>query len=326
MRIVASLLLCFFVFGVGTAPIQAQLLPAAEELSITLSPEYPRPYDTVTIRVDSTLVDLAASTIQILVNGKVVAENSRTASFTMGAPGTRSTITVRAKDDAGLHQAQMVVSGADVALVVEPTSTVPPFYLGARLVAPEGSVRIIALPDFQNANGTKIPPQNLSYTWKFGDRILQNESGIGKNILSARAPVRYRDAQITLTVTTQDKSLVAEATTRVSPVDPLVRVYTNDPLRGINFATALSGTRSLSGEEESYRAVPYFFRTTPTIQWTLNGTPSDTDPNLTVRTTGTTKGTAVLGVTASEKGTFNSAENRFTIQFGEGKSTGIFGL
>ena len=326
MRSVAlSLFFIFFLFSAG-APVRAQTLPGAEELSITVSPQYPRPYDTATITVSSTLLDLNASTITISVNGAVVSENERKGVFTMGGPGTASVISVTTKDATGTHQATKRLSPADVALVTESNSTVPPFYKGAQLVASEGSVRLIALADFQTTTGAKIPPANLAYTWKFGDKVLEAQSGLGKNILNATAPIRYRDARITVTVTTQDKSLVAQASTVVSPIDPFIRIYKNDPLGGIDLTTALFGTFTMATDEQTFHAVPYYYAAFPKIAWTLNGTDSDQDPDLTVRTTGAARGTAVLGARASDTNVINNAETRFTVQFGQARSTGIFGL
>ncbi len=326
MRIVAFSLLFFTFLFPMEAPALAQELPVGEELRFSFSPQYPRPYDRVTLTVSSSQLDLSASTISISVNGVVVGENERKATFTMGGPGSKSVVKVVTTDVDGTHEATQTLFPADVALVVEASSTVPPFYKGAKLVASEGPVTLIALPDFQTTSGTKIPAANLVYTWRFGDKILESESGIGKNILRAKAPIRYRDARITVTVTTQDRTMVAQGATSVSPVDPFVRVYKHDPLGSVDFAHILSGTFAMLGDEQTFRAVPYYYAALPKNAWTLNGTDSDQDPDLTVRTTGATKGTAVIGVRAQDSKVINNAETRFTLQFGQARSTGIFGL
>jgi hypothetical protein len=82
----------------------------------------------------------------------------------------------------------------------------------------------------------------------------------------------------------------------------------------------------MANDEETFRAIPYYYAAFPTVAWTLNGSDSDHDPDLTVRTTGTVKGSAVLGVSAQGAGALNNAQTRFTVQFGEARSTGIFGL
>ncbi len=327
MRFIA-LLLSIPLLSVALLPgvLQAQTLPSIEELTLTVSPQYPRPYDTVTATVSSNQLDLAAGAITISVNGTVVSEGERSATFTLGGPGTKATIVATVKDAAGTHSATRVLSSADVALVQEASSTVPPFYKGGKLPASQGTVRLIALTNFQTAAGTQIAPQNLSFTWKLGDQVLMSDSGLGKNVLTAVAPVRYRDARVSVTISTQDKSLSAQASTLVSPVDPIMRIYRHDPLQGIDLSRALSGIFAMTNDEETFRAVPYYYASPPTLGWSLNSADSGSNPDITVRTTGSTKGSALLGARAAAAGVTNNAEARLTVQFGENRSTGLFGL
>jgi hypothetical protein len=164
------------------------------------------------------------------------------------------------------------------------------------------------------------------YTWKLGERILTDSSGIGRSTLVAEAPVRYRNADITVTVTSPDSALVGEARTVISAVDPVARIYRNDPLLGPNFDTALSGAFSMPDTESTFRAIGYFFATPPTFAWTVNNTTNGTDKDLTVRATGNGQGTARLGVTLTEPATRRSADSRVTVDFGASTGFGFFGL
>lgn len=299
----------------------AQGIPGVDTLTLTLSPKHPRPYDTVKVTVSSTLVNLAASEITITANGEVVAERSRTASVTFGGPGTKTTIRVVAVAPDATHVKELTIAPADVVLIVESPTSAHPFYEGARLVASEGPVRLVALPDFQSSPGVRIPAKDLSYTWRFGDRLLHDYSGLGQNVLPATAPVRYRDADVTVTVTTRDGTLVAETTQAVVPTDPVMRIYRNDPLLGPLFEHALSGTYRLPGAEDTLRMIPYFFSGTPTLAWTLNGNPAGGDDDLTLRATGNEGGTASVRASASEIGGTlpRIADSGLTVEFG-GKS------
>jgi hypothetical protein len=163
------------------------------------------------------------------------------------------------------------------------------------------------------------------YSWKNGDQILESSSGIGKSVLTATAPVRYRDTTITLTVSTQDSSVVGQATVYIAPHDPLVRIYENDPLLGPLYDTALPASLTLAGSEDTYRAVPYYFTSIPSLSWDVNGTPSQTGKDITVRPAGNGQGTAVLNVTASSGSLGQSAEDSLSVTFGK-TSSGIFGL
>ncbi|HEY0011041.1 MAG TPA: hypothetical protein VGB97_04015 [Candidatus Paceibacterota bacterium] len=326
-RAFATLLLIAAGFGIVSAS-QAQQMLGTEPITATIMPSYPRPYETVTIIPESTYIDLSASKVTVLVNGSVVSEGSgaEPAYVTVGGPGTVTTITIRATSGAQSFTKSLTIRPADVALVVEPYSTVHPFYEGGALTSSEGAVRLVAIPDLRTSSGAPIPAASLVYTWRNGDQILQGASGIGKSVLSASAPVRHRDARISVTVTSQDRSVVAEAATVVAPSDPFVRVYRNDPLLGPLYGTALPANTALVGTEETFRAVPYFFPDRPLLTWSVGDDASDNDQDITLRSSGSRGGTALVQVLAEVPDTGQSASQRLTITFKGESSLGFFGL
>jgi hypothetical protein len=307
----------------------AQFTPGADPLTVVMSPQYPRPYQSFTVAPRSTLIDLSGSTVRVSVNGTAVYEGSGTQAATVraGGLGERTTVVVTVTDAAGrTYTENLVIRPAEVSLVLEPASTMHPFYDGGGLVASEGRVRLVAVADMRTAPGTRIPASSLVYTWRLGERILTDASGIGKSVLTAEAPVRYRNADITVTVTSQDQSLVGEARTRVSPVDPVVRVYRNDPLLGPLFNQALPSRYTLPDTEGTFRAVGYFFAVPPTLAWSVNGKAGGADKDLTVRATGNGQGTARLSVSATETESLRTADTEFTVLFGQESGFGFFGL
>ena len=313
----------------SAAGVHAQGLPGSDPLTLVISPQYPRPYQSVTIAPRSTLIDLTARTVRVSVNGITVYEGSGTqpTTFRTGGLGEQTTVVVTVTDPAGrTYTARQVLRPAEVSLIVEPVSTAHPFYQGGGLVASEGRVRLVAIADMRTAAGARLSNANLIYTWRLGNRILTDSSGIGRSTLTATAPVRYRNADITVTVTSPDSTLVGEARTIVSPVDPVARIYRNDPLLGPNFDVALADRFSMQDTEATFRAVGYFFSIPPTFAWTVNNATNGTDKDITVRATGNGQGTARLGVTATEQQTRRSAESRVTIDFGASSGFGFFGL
>ncbi|MDB4991944.1 MAG: seg [Parcubacteria group bacterium] len=313
--------------GLGAMYIAHAQLGSTDPINLTIEPSYPRPYQIITVTPDSDLIDLSASTVTFSVNGRVVqtGTGSESASIAVGGPGTVTNIVVTATNNGQKYTKSISIHPADVALIIEPTSTIHPFYEGASLVGSEGRVRIIAIPDLRNSKGVQIPPQNLVYSWKNGDQILQDSSGIGRSVLTAAAPVRYRNATITLTVSSQDSSVVGQASVYIAPADPLMRIYHNDPLLGPLFDTALPNSITLNGSEDTYRAVPYYFTSIPSLTWQMNGTPSQTGQDITVRPAGSGQGTAILDVTGSSGTLGQSANSTMSVTFGK-TSTGIFGL
>jgi hypothetical protein len=313
----------------SAATASAQTLPGVDPLTLSVSPLYPRPYQTVSIAPRSTLLDLSASNVKVSVDGKIIYEGSGTqaTSVRAGALGERTTVVVTVTDPFGkTYSKTQVLRPAEVSLVLEPASTAHPFYQGGSLVSSEGKVRLVALADFRSGPGTRLSPSSLVYTWRLGNRVLTDSSGIGRSTLTATAPVRHRNADVSVTVTSPDNTLVGEARTLISAVDPLARIYRNDPLLGPNFDVALSGNFSMPDTEATFRAVGYFFAVPPTFAWTVNKATNGTDKDITVRATGSGQGTARLGVTVIESGTRTSAENNVAVTFGSSTGFGFFGL
>lgn len=320
----ASLLSLFVLFfAVSPLSAGAQSLATSDPVTIRLSPEYPRPYEQVTITVESSFLNVVTSTITISANGAVIEEGSRNATIKLGGPGTKTDISVSVSAAEGTYVSKKTIRPAELSLVVEPVSTSHAFYDGAQLVPSEGRLRLIALTDLRSAPGTRIPNESISYTWRLGDKVLLNDSGFGKNVLTATAPPRYRDAKISVTAETRDASVVAYATTVISPVDPIVRIYPKDPLRGVSFSTATADALSLGGAEATFRAIPYFFAVSPAISWSLNGEVSGAAPDITVRSSGGA-GTAALSVTAQDAEA--SATDSAALKFTSTTKSGILGF
>ncbi len=318
--------IALFLFA-GILPAQAQFA-TNEPLTLSISPENPRPYETVTVTPSSTLINLAAARITVSANGKVIENGGGVQSVpvTVAGPGGTTAITVTATLGGKTYTQKITLRPADVSLIIEPVSTTHPFYLGAPLVSPTGRVRIVALPDLRTSTNVRLAPSSLVYTWKWGDRVLAEQSGIGRSSFSATAPVQYRDAQITCTVSSPDGTLVAEASTVISPVSATVRIYPVDALMGPDFNHALLGNFTMNVDEEAFRGVAYYFGTPPSFAWSVNGQAASSDQDVTVRTTGSGEGTASLSLAATNNDTKQDASSALSVHFGAKKSNNIFGF
>lgn len=316
--------------AVFALPAHAQYSTEEAPLSLILSTSYPKPYSTVTVTPRSTLVDLISSEVTITANGTVIQKGSGSqgAAVQVGGPGEVTTIGLSVKDAAGkTYTTKLTIRPADVALVIEPVSTTHPFYAGLPLLAPEARVRLVAVPDLRKDAKTALDPKTLVYTWKLGERVLESASGIGRSVLVATAPVQHRYADITVTVTSPDQSLVAQTKTSITPADPLVRIYGDDPLKGPDFDNAISGTYTLSSAEATFRAVPYYFRSAPTLEWSVNNTAQGAQRTITVRPTGAGTGSAPLDIRANLSEALQNASDRITLKFGGSNSPfSIFGF
>jgi hypothetical protein len=318
----------FFGTTFGVTPVRAQSIGSTDPLSVAISPQYPVPYQNVVVTPSSTTFDISAATITVTVNGTVFYKGSGQQPVTVpvGGPGSSTKIVVTAISGGQTFPVTITLHPASVALVTEAVSSTHDFYQGAGLVGSNGRLRLIAIPDLRSSSGAQIDPSALEYTWKFGDQVLQEASGIGKNVLDATAPEKYRDADVTVTVANGDNSVIAQSSTTVSPVDPITLIYRDDPLLGPEFDSALQNTITMPDSEETYVGVPYYFSDPPTVNWTVNNVSSTASNDITVRSSGDGQGSAVLGYTATDNSATQTANSTLSVMFGSTQSSGIFGL
>ncbi|MDE2021920.1 MAG: hypothetical protein KGI71_03345, partial [Patescibacteria group bacterium] len=216
----------------------------------------------------------------------------------------------------------------DVALVAEPISSAAPLYPGRPGVPLEGSTRVVAVANLRNTKGNVIAPGTLSYAWTVDGTNIESDSGIGKDAIVVESPLRYRSRTISVTATSQDGSLVGGASLSLSPVDPSIRIYENDPLLGILYDHALSNQYSIPGAESTLYAAPFSFPTTdgaPSLQWFLNGNAAQTGNSITLRPTGSGQGNASLSIVSSA-GSYTTATANLSLLFGAAASSNTFGL
>ncbi|HEX7651271.1 MAG TPA: hypothetical protein VF439_00955 [Candidatus Paceibacterota bacterium] len=298
----------------------------ADPLTLDASPAYPHPYETVTITPSSSILNLSASTLTYTVNGKAAGKVSGGSSFTvqMDAAGAATTIGVTITGPDGTTQSSLVLRPSDVELIAEPQTTTHPLYPGAALVASQSTVRLVALADLRGASG-RLDPKSLIYDWKLGDQELAAQSGAGQSVLMVTAPMRYRDADVSVTVSDAADTVVGSASVALAPVDPSVRIYENDPLLGPRFDTALSGTFTMDDTEASFLAVPYFFSKAPGIAWSISGTPSGQGPVVTVKSSGSGRGSASIAAAATGASALETAAANLIISFTGTQPSGGFG-
>ena len=307
----------------------AQAAGGADPLTLDASPQYPAPYQTVTITPSSSVFDIAASTITVTLNGKAYYKGTGGSNITIpiGGPGSTADVSVTISGDGQPPATQeLIFKPETVALVVEPVSSTHPFYEGSGLVTSEGRVRIVAIPDFRTSATQSVDPSTLIYTWSLGNQELNTDSGVGKSVLDSTAPQQYRDADVSVMVSSPNGTEVAEADTTISPVSPIARIYENDPLLGPLYDNALSNTITMTDAEDTYRGVAYYFSETPAISWGVNGNQSGTTNDLTVRSSGNGTGSAVLDYSATDSNTTQSADSTVSVNFGQTAPGGIFGL
>lgn len=321
-------LVFFIVFGVPLAA-HAQSISATIPFSVSVSPQYPAPGGTATLSFLSNTLDLSNATLSVSVGGKSVYEgNAQQVTVPLGAAGTPTLVKSSMAIGGTVYSQNLTIVPQDVGLVAEPVASVAPLYLGKSIIPLEGTTRLVAIANLRTPSGKAIAPGALSYKWTVDGTVISNSSGIGRDSIMVASPLKYRTRNISVVVKSQDGSLVGGDSFSLSAQEPLVRLYENSPLYGIQFDHALGGAYSLAGSEATLYAAPFFFSTAnggPTLQWFLNGSPVQMGNSVTLRPTGTGQGAANLSLTVSG-GSYSNATAALSLTFGSTSGTNLFGL
>lgn len=268
-----------------TAPAHAQgmlNLIGADNINIILAPDMPKPNTLVYARAESFLVNLDGSTISWYVNGELIKQGlgEKAINFTNGPAGQTTIVRAVIQMPNGFFvEKTKVLKPINMALVWEADSYTPPFYKGKALHPPMGDLRIIAMPDGN--------VKNYVYKWRRTGKVLQNESGTGKNILRVTGSVLGRAERIDVEVSTTLRDVVAKGVVRIPTTNPFIVVYQKDPVLGELFNRAIAKSLRMKHEEVVLEAFPIFFsvedRSSVTYSWDVDRNDAGLEPNVVLR-------------------------------------------
>lgn len=248
----------------------------SSELGVEIVPNYPRPNEMTYVSLALYTDDLNSADITWYRNGKSVlsGKGETRYSFKNGKIGEETKIEIRIRLLNGASFSKtFTLNPASIDLVWEANSYVPPFYQGKALHARQGSLKIVAMPEFVK-NGKRIPPQNLIYEWGNGVDAYQSQSGYGKNTIIINGSLLGKIEKVEVLVRDPVNNLVADAFIDIAPSDPQILFYENNPYYGHNFDQALNNFE-LKTAEVQILAAPYYFSKERagnlTYDWQLNG-------------------------------------------------------
>lgn len=282
-----------------------------EQLSSTMTPEKPAANQEVVIKIQSYSSDLNKARIVWYVNGVVATQGTGITTFTFssGNYGTRTTVRVVITKEGGkILEKTFVVHPAEVDLIYEANTYVPPFYKGKALFSHQSQVKIVALPRFVNEGGAAIPASNLVYKWRNGFKVLQDQSGFGKNVLIIDGPLLSQPMDIEVEVSAIDSTLFAKKKLRIEPTVPFTLLYEKEPLNGYLFNRSVTDGYQMFKHEATFAAFPYYFATNLRegtgldYTWLLNGEEILSykgKSSLTIRNVDGSKGSADIGISTS---------------------------
>lgn len=257
-------------------------------LAFTFNPKNPGELTNVEVTAQSLDTDLERSQIVWYLDGNIVTSGVgiNTFGFQTGRAGKASVIRVVVVPEgiARMIEKTATINPADVDIIWQADSYVPPLYKGKALAGAKGTIKLVAMPNFISAKGIKIDQKDIKYEWKKNFDVL--ERGTGKNVISTQIGSPLVDTKISLIAVSPDGSISAEKTITIKPENPIVLFYEEKPIEGLDYSKALGANSSFNQNEITIKAEPYFFSTTNYslrslfLSWTMNGVsanPSDTD-------------------------------------------------
>lgn len=243
--------------GIITTPLfaTAQSIPTSfADASVDVQPEYPEPFEKVTLRLVSYSIPLDVRNVVWFVNGTEYKKGigMTSISVTMGAANTETVITATI-DASALEKVTKTVSlrPNTVDLLWEAIdSYVPPFYRGKALMPPEGAVRVTAVPQGSSTLSS------MAFTWLRNDRVSQSESGFSRNSLTLRNSLIDQSSDIGVRVVSPDGSYRAEGRVLIPRTEPFIRysIYQGTTLT----ARAAEGTIAAPRGQFAVRAEPFY--------------------------------------------------------------------
>lgn len=259
-----SISICFFFFltipliGEAQTPFTSDDSPSA--VSFSVSPDLPRPGQTVEITAESSSLDLQRAEVTWRVDGSVVQQDigANTYTLTAGELGSEQRISITAHTEERQISGTHTLRPTRVSIGWEGETYTHPFYKGAALHTPGSEVTLVAFPEFVRPDGTRIDPDNLVYTWRRDNTVLGGQSGFGAQSITLENPGVLRDLNIRVDVSTQDEILRGRTSVTIPVSQPELRFYTVHPLLGTQFNQAHDTDISIDSDELTLTAVPYF--------------------------------------------------------------------
>jgi len=251
-------------------------------LNVSMRPAEPAAGQEVVVSLESFTYDLRTAQITWILNEKIVRQGTgaQTFVFETGKLGTASSVRVIVVTNDGQRITRsFTVRPADVDLVWEAVTYTPPFYKGKALATSKSKIKITAIPHFVLASGRRINPDDLIYTWQKDRRVLGSLSGTGKQSIIIDGPRLFESARIAVHVSSLSNTYNARDEMVIKSIDPKILFYEKHPTEGVKYEQAIGQTFTLTQEEITVRAEPYFFSgedlsaSRVIFSWTLNGSP-----------------------------------------------------
>lgn len=258
------------------------------DIDIQTWPENPEPYQDVNIKLVSYATDLTKANIVWKVGSKILLSGYGKTSYSFTAPGpdvlTNIIISITPANSLDKITKEIFFKPSEVELLWEATNAyTPPFYKGKALVSPEGTIKVVAIP---NSSSIKYGKGNISYKWKRRDETNLNVSGYNKDSYLFENNPLNKTEDVSVSVSSIDGSYNATKSLEVPTYSPEVLFYKKSPTEGILYNKTIDNNYVMSEDEMTIVAAPYnlAIKGSESIfdyKWKINGDPIKTPTNKT---------------------------------------------
>ncbi|HEY4494811.1 MAG TPA: hypothetical protein VJC02_01770 [Candidatus Paceibacterota bacterium] len=274
LKITSIAILSLFLFSIA----YAQTPTSIDGVEISANPEIASPGQNITVSVESYITDLNAASIVWVVDGKNYAQGTGLKFINITAPAIGKSVNILAAimtvENREIKKSMTIKSGG-VDLIWESRGYTPPFYKGKALFSYQNNIVLTAIPHLSQNGTSEIDPKTLLYKWKKNTKVIQDSSGFGKQSVSIQEEIPTT-IDIEVEVTTKDGSQKGKASISLTPGNPSLLFYEEDPLYGVLYNKALVDNFRLKNQEIKIQAVPFTFNfsspSSPLIfSWSING-------------------------------------------------------
>lgn len=306
--------------------------------TITLSPEYPAPFETVTARVSMSGEDMTSAEIAWVLDGKPVAEGvgRDTYTWSVGDIGETQTLAVIMRTAQGeTTGTQARITPVRVSVAWEAQTYTPPLYKGRALFSAGSRVVVETAVEALDAQKKRTDPGTLVYTWRRNGSVIPDTQGRGRHTITIEGPKFYSTDIVSVEVRTQNGVMLGTGAVQIETKDPLLVLYTWNPLTGVSYHHAIEDSAGSAGTAQTVVAEPFFVGARsprdPVLlyEWRINGSAITTDATrpeyLSLSSEDALNATLSLSVT-HQNALLQEARHTWRLRFTEERGFGLFGL
>lgn len=287
------------------------------------------PGDTATINLKSYYLNLDSCQIGWTENGedKTTAIGNKSFSFTSPTLGQTTKIKATVICDNNIATLVFAFQGNNLNFLISADTYTPPFYRGAKLASINSTIKVVSVPEVFDDSGNLISSDTLVYRWSIGNQLLQEASGYNKNTLVIQGGDLPSLKTINLKIYSLGGELKAEKNVTISVNKPKIFIYEKKPLLGELAQSVWSGDKTITGDEVTLAAEPYFFSATSLknsrikFSWQMNNKELDNKDNslaMVFRVDQNTTGQANINFSATDQDNIlNVVKTSLNLFFGQ---------